>query len=305
MYKLITGPASEVLSLLEVKRHLRLIGSEELTPVQSIAPGTYSAGETTGTAIDLSAYQGTINLDVGTCAGTLTVAINHRNDATEDWELWDSFDAATSTNDNQSYSLTYDGGKRYIQPVATIETASCIFGVSVTEMAPASPEDTWITEMIEIVREEAEKYQGKAFLTQTWELILDDWPCYPREPKRENYIEIKKAPIQSITSIIYTDCDGVEHTMDSDLYYLDADQFWPRIVLNYGEVWPSETLQDSGAIRIRFVAGYVTTDLFKAENKLTFQWMRTALKLLYGDRALTVSEINHKALEFDRVRGYF
>jgi uncharacterized phiE125 gp8 family phage protein len=286
---------------LEAKQHLRLIGNDDLTPAQSIAPGSYEVtGETPleGSPVDLSGYQGTITLDAGTCSGTLTVGIYHRNDLAEEWLEWESFAAVTSANDNQTFTVEYDGGKRYIMPRVTIETDSCNFGISVVKQAPASPEDNWLTNMIQTIREEAEKYQGRSFMTTEWELILDKWSC-------KNYIEIEKSPIQSVESIKYTDYQGVEHTLDSSKYYLDLDQFWPRICLKYGESWPSDILQESGAIRIAFTAGYTSAELFKQENRNTILWMKACLKACYDDRSLTPADFPHKALEFDRVRGYF
>lgn len=317
MFKLITGPITEPVSLLEAKQHLRLIGNDDKASDQIIPPGLYSPTWSTdeipvdtpivGATIDLSGYQGTITLDAGACAGELTVDIYHRNDPAEEWLKWDSFAEVTAANDNQSYTLEYGGGKRYIKAEASIKTDDCSFGVSVVKQAPASPEDVWINETIQMVREEAEEYQGRSFLTTEWELILDDWST--RMGRFSwligKYIEIEKSPIQSIESIKYTDYLGTEHTFDSSKYYLDLDQFWPRICLKYGESWPSDILRESGAIRIAFTAGYTSVDEFKKENKNTHRWMLTAIKQLYDDRSLTVDDINHKALGWGRVRGYF
>jgi uncharacterized phiE125 gp8 family phage protein len=225
----------------------------------------------------------------------------HRNDESEDWDLWRSLGSRLSG----SMAYEYDGGKRYIMPMATITDAVCNFGVSAVKQAPASPEDEWINDMIQTIREEAEKYQGRSFLTTEWELILGDWPWNNKMRWHRCYIEIEKSPIQSIESVKYKDYLGVEHTLDSSKYYLDLDQFWPRICLKYGESWPTDILQESGAIRIAFTAGYTSAELFKQENKTTIQWMKAALKLLYDDRSLTIDAVNHRALETDRIRGYF
>lgn len=89
---------------------------------------------------------------------------------------------------------------------------------------------------------------GRALLTQTWDLTLNAFPA--------GAIYIPLAPVQSITSISYTDQDGNPQTFSSASYSLNADTSWrPRIDLGYDDSWP--TVRDiPGAVTVRFVAGY-------------------------------------------------
>ncbi len=109
--------------------------------------------------------------------------------------------------------------------------------------------DTLLTSLIQAAREYAEGYQNRALVTQTWELVLDDWPA-------EDYIEIPLPPLQSITSIKYKDTDGTETTLGTDQYIVDTDSFLGRAALAYNCSWPTTTLYPVAGIRIRFVAGY-------------------------------------------------
>lgn len=310
MFKLITPPTLEPVSLTEIKNHIRLISSlpsEDRTPVVTVQPGEYPIGDITGAWVDVSGYNSYVEVQSisNEDTATLDLIIEESNDQTEIAEFH-TFAQITTANDGRFYSQDYTGGKRYIRVIGTVANAAVNVGVNVIKDSPVCSEDTWLNETREVVREEAEEHQGRSFLTTEWELILNDWPknkngCYI------NYIEIEKTPIQSIESIKYIDSDGVEHTFSDTKYYLDTGQFWPRICLNYGESWPSETLRETGAILIAFTAGYTTVEAFKADraNKNTHRWMLVAIKKLYDDRDLDIKDISHKGLDWGRVRGYF
>lgn len=110
-------------------------------------------------------------------------------------------------------------------------------------------DDALITSLVKQAREWCEDYQGKKYITQTLELVLDSFPY--------GDIEFKAcSPVQSVASIKYTDKDGVEATIAATEYLLDNDSFVNRIVLGYNKYWPLVNLQSINAIRIRFVAGY-------------------------------------------------
>jgi uncharacterized phiE125 gp8 family phage protein len=307
MFKLKTGPTIEPVSLTEIKSHLRLVSSsisEDLTPVASIQPGSYSPGEedpgvATGAWVEVSGYNSFVQIQsiLNEDTGTADLKIEESNDQEEITDYY-SFPQITTENDGRFYSKDYTGGKQYIRVVGIVANAACNFGANIILDSPVCSEDTWLDETRQMVREEAETYQGRAFMPQTWQLILDDWPA-------KNYIEIEKAPVRLITSIKYTDSAGEEHTFSNTKYYLDNNQFRPLVALNYGEIWPSEKLRETGAIVIEFEAGYESVEAFKAENKNTHRWMLTAIKQLYDDRSKTIDDVNHKALEFGRVRGYF
>jgi uncharacterized phiE125 gp8 family phage protein len=310
MYKLITGPTIEPVSLTEIKSHIRLISSpsQDRTPVPCVVPGSYSVGEVTGEWIDVSGFNSYIEVQSIKNEETATLDLviqesNNPSDATETQDYY-TFAQITTENDGKFYIKDYDGGKSHIRVVGTVAEAAASFGVNVIKDSPVCSEDDWLDETREMVREEAETYQGRAFLTQTWQLIFDGWPR-DEYGHYKNFIELEKAPVQSVVSVKYCDTAGTEHTLDSSKYYLDLDRFYPRIVLNYGESWPSVTLRESGGIVIEFVAGYETADAFKAENKSTHRWMLTVIKKLYDDRSLTMDDISYRALDWGRRRGYF
>ena len=104
-----------------------------------------------------------------------------------------------------------------------------------------------------------ESYTGRALRTQTRELALDAWPCDP--------IELPGTPVQSITSITYTDPDGADQTLSLSAVQLDSYAYAHRVALAYGASWPSTRAQ-MNAIRIRYVCGYGNADAGPEDNPL-------------------------------------
>ena len=130
-------------------------------------------------------------------------------------------------------------------------------------------EDVVIQSYIKAARRYCERIQNRAYLHQTWDLVLDGWPD-------GNYIEIPRPPLVSVTHVKYFDTDETEYTMSAGLYYVDTDSEPGRVHLQYGETWPTETLRPANGVAVRFVAGYGSvSSLVPAEIK-------QALKLLVG-----------------------
>lgn len=111
-----------------------------------------------------------------------------------------------------------------------------------------------VTRLTAAGREQAGQFTGRAFITQTWDLHLDDWWA--------GTLELPKAPLQSVTSISYVDSSGVTQTFASSNYVVDAPSGdfaeKGRIGLADGASFP---LLDPviNSVTIRFVAGYGDT----------------------------------------------
>lgn len=111
-------------------------------------------------------------------------------------------------------------------------------------------EDQLISSLVKTARQMIETLTGRALITQTLELVADNWPD-------TFYL---RPPLQSITSIKYKDTDGTESTVDSGGYITDIDNEPGRVTPAYGEVWPTTTLYPIAGIRVRFVSGYGLTE---------------------------------------------
>lgn len=113
--------------------------------------------------------------------------------------------------------------------------------------------------MIKAARELAETYTRRALITQTWQLFLDAFPA-------ESFIELPRAPLQSVTHVkTYTDAD-VAATFASSNYYVDAVGEPCSIVLRGASSWPDVGRVVNG-VEIQFVAGYGGPDAVPSNIK--------------------------------------
>lgn len=109
-------------------------------------------------------------------------------------------------------------------------------------------EDTLINGFITAARIAVENIARRALVTQTWELVLDDWPDSP--------FEIPRPPLASIVSITYKDENGVQATVSSADYVVDTDSAPGRVALKSTASWPTVTLYPIAGVRVRFTAGF-------------------------------------------------
>jgi uncharacterized phiE125 gp8 family phage protein len=139
-----------------------------------------------------------------------------------------------------------------LEPVHLVEAKAHL---RITE----ADEDVLISALITAAREYCEGFQNRAYLTQTWELWLDNFPV-------RDYIKLPQPPLQSVDSIKYYSTDNTEYTMDQADYFVDPKNEPGKVGLAYGKRWPSITLRPFNAVCVQFVAGYpaysgtVTTD---------------------------------------------
>ena len=110
-------------------------------------------------------------------------------------------------------------------------------------------ENTTIRSLIKMVREAGEKTTGRAFISQTIALYLDEFPAggLPIRPP--------SPPFQSLTSIAYLDTDGNSQTWSSSLYETDFTQEPGRVQPIATETYPS-TDDAAKAVTVTYVAGY-------------------------------------------------
>ena len=128
--------------------------------------------------------------------------------------------------------------------------------------------DSMLTSLIASCRSWCEQYQNRAYITQTWETYFDSWH-FPMRPARP--------PLQSVTSIKYTDSSNTQFTWASTEYNVDAVTDPARISLGANKTVPNVVLAPQNAIVIRYVTGYGTESDVPASVKL-------AIKIMIGHR---------------------
>ena len=103
--------------------------------------------------------------------------------------------------------------------------------------------------LITVVREDAEEFTNRKFITQTWRYYLDAWP-------RKNYIELPFSPLQSVSSITILTKDEVSESFSSTYYLQDTKSIPGRIILVADQSWPCVELYTMNPIQIEFICGY-------------------------------------------------
>lgn len=105
--------------------------------------------------------------------------------------------------------------------------------------------------LIPAIRAEAEHRLGRRLITQTVELVLDEFPA--------GEIDLLLPSVQSITSVKYLDSAGAEQTVINTDYSLDNSKSPARVLLDTGARWPA-TYAVPNAVRVRYVVGYGDDD---------------------------------------------
>lgn len=111
-------------------------------------------------------------------------------------------------------------------------------------------DDTLLAIYITAAREYVEGVVRRALITQTLKAYLNAFPGV-------SAVALPRPPLQSITSLVYTDGDGSDSTFDAANYSADIVAQPGRLVLGYNKSWPSPaTLATVNPIAITYVAGY-------------------------------------------------
>jgi uncharacterized phiE125 gp8 family phage protein len=122
--------------------------------------------------------------------------------------------------------------------------------------------DGELSAFIAAAREEWERDTQTALINRTIE---------HRQPRFEEIIRLTVLPVAEVESVIYTDRDGNEQTMDAEDYYLDIDE------LRFPGTLPT-VIDRSDAVKVRYIAGYGDDSKFCPEMD------RMAIKLSLANR---------------------
>lgn len=156
-----------------------------------------------------------------------------------------------------------------------LKTAPAVEPVSLSEAKSFlritdTDDDTLITAFIVAARQACEEFTGRALITQTWTMFLDN---FPRDEAKNappdgwfelpvNYfdnvrrsIAIPRPPLQSITHLKTYGLDNAATTFDATNYIVDTTSEPGRIALNYSSTWPVN-LRSYNAVEVEFISGY-------------------------------------------------
>jgi uncharacterized phiE125 gp8 family phage protein len=155
-------------------------------------------------------------------------------------------------------------------------------------------DDTYIGALILAARQQAESITRRALITQTWKYYLAQFPI--NTPGQfPNAIELPLAPLQTVTSIKYTDNDGAEQTVDSGDYDVDINIEPGRIIPSFGNVWPSTRYQANSVV-VEYKTGYgnastdIPAQLIHAIKLLIGHWYENRESVVTGTQVNEVPD---------------
>lgn len=167
-----------------------------------------------------------------------------------------------------------------------ITRAEAKLHLGLDDISGSHPDDAIVDALITGAREYGERYTGHGLAAQTLELSLDMFPgCDGR-------IDLPRSPVASITSVKYTDYDGVEQTITSTAYALSLYGDARMLAPTYNNQWP--TARDiPDAVRIRYVTGYAASGAapeYATLPKAVRQGLLMHISLTYPRNVFTPSE---------------
>jgi uncharacterized phiE125 gp8 family phage protein len=120
---------------------------------------------------------------------------------------------------------------------------------------------------------------GRALLTQTYRLTLDQWPV-------SGSIELGRAPVSAVSSITYLDTADDTQTVTASHYALLQGEDTPgQVYLRDAFDWPS--LSDSpAAVIVAYTAGHTSADLLPAH------WVTAIYAIAAGEDSIRTPGIS-------------
>jgi uncharacterized phiE125 gp8 family phage protein len=141
--------------------------------------------------------------------------------------------------------------------IPTVVTAPSVEPVTLREVKDHlrlehSDHDTMLESLIQSSREWVESVTGRALVQQTRKAQYREWPRYA--------FELPYPPLQSVSSVQYTDTGGATSTVDASTYSVVSDREPGLVVLGYSQTWPSAVIHhEEYPIAIEYVCGYEAT----------------------------------------------
>lgn len=213
-----TSPASEPLTLAEVKAFLRL--------------GGLGAGGRISAVIGTAGYVTTLNV---VAAGS-----GYPSSTTATLSGGTTANVATAT-------LTISGGSITAAAVASSGSGYTVAPVVVLSGGDWAYEDTTLELLIAAARSHAEEYTQRQFISAGWK--------FTGQPDANGRMILPKTPLVSVNTVNYYDTAGTVCTASSDTYVVYSDQEPASIVFT---TLPAYDTTRDDAVQVHFTAGYTT-----------------------------------------------
>lgn len=139
-------------------------------------------------------------------------------------------------------------------------------------------DDAYIEALIGAARAVCEQKSGLCLITQTIDIVADEWPD-------DDDQTLPVHPIQSVTWLKYYDSANVQQTLSASVYHVTTYGPAARIALAYGQVWPVHYCRPD-AVTLRVVAGYGASG--DAVPLAIRQWIMLHAAALYEQREAVI-----------------
>lgn len=110
--------------------------------------------------------------------------------------------------------------------------------------------DAELSDMLKAARQQVEADTYRRLITQTVVMYQEDFTSLLGP------VEIRLAPVQSITHVKYYDRDDVLQTFAAGDYYANLTSTPPEIRLREAKQWPNTSLYRPNKVEVTMVAGY-------------------------------------------------
>lgn len=117
-------------------------------------------------------------------------------------------------------------------------------------------EDDFLLQCRNAAVDHTENFLNRKLSKQTVKVYFDDFP-------KDDYFELPYPPIRNIPSsgLVYTNSSGSSTQLSSTKWSQDIISEPGRLVLRYGDDWPTITLASNNPISIEYECGYGSTVL--------------------------------------------
>lgn len=148
-------------------------------------------------------------------------------------------------------------------------------------------EDTLASGLIAAARQWIERYTGRAFIAQTWQMWIDNW----EELSEVDYIELLHPPLINVNSVKVFDNNDESEIWASENYFVDTAREPGRLALRAGSVWPIPERLTNG-LMIEYDAGYgETANAVPEAIKLAIKQLATCWYEHRGDEPTGIPQV--------------
>jgi uncharacterized phiE125 gp8 family phage protein len=187
--------------------------------------------------------------------------------------------------DGGSSGSAWDAGITF-KTIRTVHPTTPILDLAyvrdkVLRVVNGTVEDTHIESLIREATEVGEEYTQRAFMPQTWQMVLTGFPS--------GAIELERPPLLGVTAFDYVDADGVTQSLavsPADFQLAVSGKYAKASILPLvGASWPTTgTVRD--AVTITYDAGYA--DVTDPQLARYARGVAVMVAELYKQRELTV-----------------